>query len=119
MAKKTAGGVNKSQAIRDYLSDNPGATASEIVPALEAKGVSVTAGLVSQVKSTIGGKKTTKKTTKKKKSAPKKTSSPKATRSPKKSNLSGTELMEVKKFADDLGGIERTRQALDLLEQLK
>ncbi|WP_166821879.1 hypothetical protein [Thalassoroseus pseudoceratinae] len=120
MAKKTAsGGVNKSQAIRDYLSEKPGATASEIVPALEEKGISVTPGLVSQVKSTIGGSKPTRKTTKKKKGGAKKTSAPKATRSTSKSSLSATELMNAKKFADELGGIERTRQALDMLEQLK
>ncbi len=122
MAKKTAsGGVNKSQAIRDYLSEKPGATASEICPALKEKGIEVTPGLVSQVKSTIGDKKPkTRKTTKKKKTSAKKTSSPKTSRSTgsKAAAISGSELMDAKKLADELGGISRARQALDLLEQL-
>jgi len=44
-------GVNKSQAIRDYYKSNPKAKTQEVVDALEKQGVTVTANLVTTVKS--------------------------------------------------------------------
>ncbi len=43
--------VNKSQAIRDYLKANRKATAQEVVDALAKQGITVTVGLVTNVKS--------------------------------------------------------------------
>ena len=43
--------VNRSQAIRDYLKANRKATAQEVVDALAKKGITVTVGLVTNVKS--------------------------------------------------------------------
>lgn len=43
--------VNKSQAIRDYYKLNPKAKTSEVVDALAKKGITVTANLVTTVKS--------------------------------------------------------------------
>ena len=44
--------INKSQAIRDYYKANPKAKAQEVVDALAKKGITVTANLVTTVKST-------------------------------------------------------------------
>ncbi len=44
--------VNKSQAIRDYYKLNPKAKTQEVVDALAKKGITVTTGLVTNVKST-------------------------------------------------------------------
>jgi len=43
--------INKSQAIRDYYKSNPKAKTSEVVDALAKKGITVTTGLVTTVKS--------------------------------------------------------------------
>ena len=50
MAKKP--GVNKSKAIRDYYKAHPKAKTQEVVDALGKKGITVTTGLVTNVKST-------------------------------------------------------------------
>ena len=51
MAKKT-NGPNKSQAIRDYYAANPEAKPKQVVEALAAQGVDVSAAFVSTIKST-------------------------------------------------------------------
>ena len=50
MAKKKTQGPSKSQAVRDYLTGNPSATASIVVPELAQRGIDVSPALVSQVK---------------------------------------------------------------------
>jgi hypothetical protein len=47
---KTAEPINKSQAVRDYLTKHPGATAKEIISALAANGIEVSKDLANQVK---------------------------------------------------------------------
>ncbi len=70
MAKKKAtGDVNKSQAIREHLDENPSGTPTEIVAALGKKGIQVSVGLVSNVKYTSGHKARRKNKTAKKKPA--------------------------------------------------
>jgi len=49
-AETTANGVNKTQAVRDYLKANKKATNSEVVAALGKEGISVTANYVSMIK---------------------------------------------------------------------
>ena len=49
MARFKNGGVNKSQAIRDALKENPKAKSSEIIAALEEKGIKVASTLVYMV----------------------------------------------------------------------
>ena len=56
--------VNKSEAIRDYYKSNPKAKASEVVDALGKKGVTVTVGLVNNVKSAHNKKRAAKKAAK-------------------------------------------------------
>jgi len=52
--KHKNGSVNKSQAIRDFLTANPGASAQEVVDALSAKGIRIATGLVYMVKGKMG-----------------------------------------------------------------
>ena len=111
MAKKrSARGVNKSQAIRDHLAANPQATPNEIVAALKQQGIKVSPGLASNIKYTsgrAGGKK-------------------RRGRPPGRGRtiaangaLSVTDLIEAKRVAEQLGGIEQAKQALATLEALR
>ena len=56
--------INKSQAIRDYFKANPKAKAQEVVDALAKKGITVTVGLVNNVKSTHNKKQAAKRAAK-------------------------------------------------------
>lgn len=112
MAKKKTG-VNKSQAIRDYLANSPKATASEIVPALGKKGIKVSPGLVSNVKSTSGPKRRRKKKAGRKKVVKRRRPGRRAAAA-----LSADDLMAAKQLADQLGGIQAAHRALNTLERL-
>ena len=57
--------VNRSQAIRDYFTTNPKAKTQEVVDALAKKGITVTTGLVTTVKSTHNKRQAAKKAAKK------------------------------------------------------
>jgi hypothetical protein len=50
MAKKRSRGASKSGAVRDYLIQNPDATASTIIPELAQRAIDVSTALVSQIK---------------------------------------------------------------------
>ena len=56
--------INKSQAIRDYYKVNPKAKTQEVVDALAKKGITVTTGLVRNVKSTHNKKQAARKAAK-------------------------------------------------------
>lgn len=102
MAKRKS---NKSAAIRDYIAANPNAKPKEILTALRAKGLDVSVGLVSVVKYSKKSK------SGKKPGRPKKAAST-------GSGLSADQLLAAKALADSLGGIQNTREALDLIEKL-
>ena len=53
--------LNKSQAIRDFFKSNPKAKTQEVVDALAKQGITVTTGLVTNVKSTHNKKRAAKK----------------------------------------------------------
>lgn len=112
MAKKKRR-VNKSEAIRKYLAGNPDATPSEIIPALREKGIKVTPGLVSNVKSTSGPNRRRRKNSRKKKIVKMRRPGRRAA-----TELSAVDLVAVKELADQLGGINEARRALDMLETL-
>jgi hypothetical protein len=81
---------NKAAKIRAILADNPKATAKEVVEVLAAERVRVTAGHVYNVKSVMG-----------------------------KPKLDGfASLLQAKKLADKMGGIEKARAALEVLARL-
>ena len=56
--------INKSQAIRDHYKSNPKAKTSEVVDALAKKGITVSIGLITNVKSTHNKKHAAKKAAK-------------------------------------------------------
>jgi len=93
MAKRSD---SKAARIRAVLAERPDAKAKEVVQALKAQKVSVTAAQVYNVKATSGnGKPAAKKAT------------------------SGFEsLIQAKKLADAMGGVEKARAALDVLAKL-
>ena len=101
--------VNKSQAIRDYLQQDPGATPKQIVAGLAERGVKVSEGLAGNVKYTSGG---ARRGTGRRRGRPR-------TRRVAVNTLSAQDLVEAKKLADQLGGIEQARKALEALEQLR
>ena len=112
MAKKRRrSGVNKSQAIREYLQTQPGATPKEIVAALAQQGVKVSEGLAGNVKYT---------------SANRGPGRRRRGRPPGRGGrpagggaLSAQDLLDAKKLADQLGGIDQARRALEALQQLR
>ncbi len=87
-------------------------TPSEIIAALGGKGIKVSPGLASNVKYTSGPKRRKKKTGKKrvvKRRRPGRRSA---------ADLSAKDLLAAKQLADQLGGIQEVRRALDTLERL-
>lgn len=114
--RPAAGGVNMSDAIRDYIAANPAASRPEIRNALQAQGVAVSNSLVNAVfmKVKKGGGKSAKRG---------RPGRPKAARAaaPASSggNMSAAELINAKQLVDQLGGIGKVRDALALLEQLQ
>ena len=96
----------KSRAIRDYFEAHPEATPRQVVQALEEQGVSVTEGLVSNIKYSLR----------------RKGSDSKAVRSlkaPVNGSLTFEQLALAKRLAAEFGGIEQAKRALDLLAQLQ
>jgi len=98
----------RSQAVRDYLAENPQASAKEIVTGLQEKGIKVKITLVNSIKYKSQGKGRRR--------------SPGVRMAARKTRImAGTfeQLVEVKRLADSLGGIDNARRALDVLEQLQ
>ena len=101
--KAGAPGVNKSEAIRAYFREHPSATAGQVIPALEAQGILVSESLVNAVKLKMAVRA-------KLADEP----SPEVT-----AGISTTDLLDAKRFSEQLGGIEQARQALNLLQHLR
>ena len=115
MAKKrSAAGANKSQAIRDYLSAQPEATPNEIVAGLKQQGITVSPGLASNVKYTSG-----RASRKVRGRRGRRVGRPAGRTRGSNGALSASDLIEAKKLADQLGGIEQARRALEALEELR
>jgi hypothetical protein len=105
--------VNKSQAIREAQAELPSAKAKEIVAHLEAKGITVTEGLVYQVKK-IGKKKGGKKRGPK----PKVMTAAPVTKAAPSSNgkLSvGASITLVKSTAEKVGGWAALKEIVEAL----
>jgi hypothetical protein len=101
MAKKA--GVNKSQAIRDALAENPRKPPREIAEILASKGVKVSAQYVSIVKSNAKGKK-------KRKTA-------RVPKPGKRSSLGS--LGAAVDFIRAAGGLQQAKSALAAVEAIK
>lgn len=119
MAKKAQSGkkVNKSAAVREYLAANPDAGPNAIREALKAKGILISTSLASVIK--YGGNKK-----KRKPGRPKGSRNAvrgRVGRPPGARSAGGLDigaLVEAKKLAERMGGIDAARAALDLLAKL-
>ena len=98
--------VNLSQLVRDHLAANPNDGPKTIVAALAKKGTKVSEALVSNVKYSA-----------KKKSASKKKAGVKRTVVNDKVSLAT--LVQAKKMAEQLGGVEKAKDALAALAKLQ
>ena len=109
MARKSAGGTNKSEVIRNYKRDNPDAGPKAIAEALTKAGSKVTPAFVSTVLSND-----------------KRKSGKPGRRGRKRGRTAGSgssdgamnQLIQAKKLSDQLGGIEKARAALDALAKI-
>jgi hypothetical protein len=97
----------RSQAVRDFLAENPRAGPKAIVDGLKAKGINVKITLVNSIKY-------------KKPSKPGR-KSPRRHAARKSHSIAVTieQLIRVKRFADSVGGADQVRLALDTLAQLQ
>ena len=119
MARRTASGVNKSQAVRDYLAKNPGATPNQIVAGLKDQGVDVSVGLASNVKYTMGKRRGGKVRRRKLSVARATNGGPGRGRRGRPSMaLSMDDLLATKQLVNQIGGAAKVRKALEVLEQL-
>ena len=115
--RPAAGGINMSDAIRDYIAANPTASRPEIRNALQAQGVAVSNSLVNAVfmKVKKGGGKSAKRGRPGRPKAAARAAAPASSGG----NMSAAELINAKQLVDQLGGIGKVRDALALLEQLQ
>ena len=111
MAKRAAGGPNKSEAIRKYSQENPDAGPKDISAGLAKEGVKVTPAFISTVLSNDrrrarkGGRR-------------------KAGRrpGPRAAGAAGRDplqaLLQAKRLAEQMGGVAKARAALDALARI-
>lgn len=117
MAKKKADSdsatVNKSKAVRDYVTANPDAMPKEVADALTKDGVDVSAQFVSQIKYQM-------KLSGSRKAGEKRGGGRSAGgRGRGQGPLTADELIKVKNLVDELGGEDRVQEALTLLKKLR
>jgi arginine repressor len=114
-ASSAAGEVNKSEAIRDaYKELGPKTRTKDIVAALAEKGITVAPAQVSTVKAHMK----TKRKGRASASGGETVAAP-SKRSANGSTISAEDLLAAKRLANQLGGVERLKSALAVLDQLK
>jgi arginine repressor len=107
-------GVNKSQAVREFLTTNPNAKAKEVVEALAKNGVKVNDGLVYAVKGAMKEKKKRKaRMVKAAKAAANKASSNGTVSKPDAITM----IREVNALAEKAGGYEKLKELVDALSE--
>jgi hypothetical protein len=113
MAKKASnGGVNKSDAIRKLLKENPKIKATEAVAALAEKGVKVTGGLFYMVKGKALGRKSRRKKREAKAVSVVET---KSTKTPTSHGDAVATILKVKTFAKEIGSLGALKELIDAL----
>jgi hypothetical protein len=111
MAKKANGGeVNKSQAIRDLLKENPKIKGSEAIAALKEKGIKVTGSLFYLVKGKALGRK------KRRKKREGKAASVVESATMSHSDALAT-ILKLKAFAMEVGGLKTLKKLVDALSE--
>jgi hypothetical protein len=99
----------KSQAVREYLAENPQASPKAIVDGLKAKGIKVKVTLVNSIKYKKPSKPGRRRKSARRVAAQRNSSA----------GVTIEQLIEVKRLADSLGGVDQIRSALDMLQQLQ
>src|ERR1700733_6034835 len=113
MAKKAANGeINKSDAIRKLLKENPKIKATEAVAALGEKGIKVTGGLFYMVKGKALGRK---KRRKKREATAVNVVETASAASPTSHKDAVATIVKVKAFAAELGGLAALREIIEAL----
>jgi hypothetical protein len=107
--------VNKSAAIREYYTAHPRAKPKQVVAGLKEKGIEVSAQTVSTVRYGMRHKKGRGKT---RRAAGERVGAGRRAAGNGRGMKLFESLVEAKKLSDRLGGVERARQALKMLEQL-
>lgn len=116
MAKKarrgrSKGGVNKAQAVRDeFEKQGVDSAPKDVIAALKKRGIDVAPAQVSNIRTSLRGP------AKKKKSAKRQVVGRKA--ATKSDSVSIDALIAAKKLADQMGGVDKAKQALDVLAKL-
>jgi hypothetical protein len=105
VAKKAAGGPSKSELIRNYKKSHDDAGPTEIAAALSKEGTKVTPQFVSTVLSND-----------KRKSGKRRRKG--ARRGPRPAGDAIQTLVQAKKLADQMGGIEKARAAIEALSKI-
>ena len=114
MAKKQK--VNKTQAVQDYLKNNPKATSGEIAAALNKKGIKITGNYVANIKTKLNKLRKAKK-------APKQptvveTVEPVVEKPSKNGTLTVEQVKKVSLLMKTLGGEKRLYEVLDTVKEL-
>jgi hypothetical protein len=110
--RRTAGGPNKSKAIRNYLAAHKGAGPTEVAAALKKEGIDVTPAFVSNIKSKS---KLIRSTRKVKRGRPVGSGGGGVSRV---ESISMSALLEAKKLAEQVGGIDKAAEAVAALKRL-
>jgi hypothetical protein len=106
MAKKKQD-INQSEEIRNFLGANPKAKAKEVVAKLAEQGINVKVGLVYIVKGKMMGRKG------RKKKAREMVEKVGATNSHVSRDQTVAEMLKVKRFAKEVGGMKRLKIIVD------
>lgn len=111
-AATNSNGINRSDAIRQYLQTHPGAKPATIQKDLADEGVEVSKALIANIKHRLKQQGTT----------AGKNSEPPKTRTRRASNPAGSvsvpDVLLAKQLVDQVGSIEKAKKALRLLQNL-
>jgi uncharacterized protein (DUF1501 family) len=114
MSKKQK--VNKTQTVRDYLKDHPGAVSSEIAAALTKKGIKITPAYVANIKTTINKTRTAKKAAKKKAVA--EAAAPAVAEKKPADTITLDQVRKVAQTIKTLGGFQRMTEVLNVIKEI-
>lgn len=114
-SRSGAKGGNKSGAVRAYLAANPDASPVAVAEALKKMGIKISVSLASAVKYSKKGKKAGRPKGRRGPGRPKMAAS---SRSSSNGALNLETLVEAKRLAERMGGIEKVREALAVLAKL-
>jgi len=107
MAKKSEGGVSKTQAVLDYFKNARRAKPATVAAALAEQGIDVSPQYVSSIRSA------------KRKGKKKKRDKGQEEAQPASDEVSLSVLLQAMKLARQLGGVAKAKEALDALSKLQ